>query len=77
MSKMRSSDPTETRYNRILDLPTELLYCQILNRVTFEDLSNWAIAMQIAIPDFYWRERAAFYLIEMDDLSNKDKAKIN
>lgn len=77
MSKMRSSDQSETTSSRILDLPAELLYYQILNRVIFEDLSNWIIATQIAIPDLYWRERAAFYLIEMDDLSNKDKAKIN
>jgi hypothetical protein len=61
----------------MLDLPTELLYYQILNRVSFEDLSNWVIAMQFTIPEFYWRERAAFYLIEMDVLSNEDKATIN
>lgn len=74
---MRSPDQSGTTSSRILDLPAELLYYQILNRVTFEDLSNWIIATRIAIPDLYWRERAAFYLIEMGDLSKKDKAKIN
>lgn len=74
---MRSSDPSETISSKILELPAELLYYQILNRVTFEDLSNWMIAMQTTIPEFYWRERAAFYLVEMNDLSEKDKATIN
>jgi hypothetical protein len=74
---MRSPDQSEATSSRILDLPAELLYYQILNRVTFKDLSNWMIATRMAIPDLYWRERAAFYLIEMDDLSKKDRAKIN
>jgi hypothetical protein len=61
----------------LLGLPPELLYYQILDLLTCKELSGLEIAMQIAIPNSYWRRRAAEYLVEMDDITDDEESNIN
>jgi hypothetical protein len=63
-------------FSGLLKLPAELLYRQVLDLLTCKELSRLDIAIQIAIPNSYWRERAAEYLVEMDEITG-DESKIN
>lgn len=63
-------------FSGLLKLPAELLYRQVLDLLTCKELSRLEIAMQIAIPNSYWRERAAEYLVEMDEITG-DESNIN
>jgi hypothetical protein len=55
----------------IQSLPLEILF-GILDFLDCKQVSNLEIALQIAIPDGYWRSRAALSLIEIDDIADDD-----
>lgn len=58
-------------HSRISDLPTEILF-EILDLLNCKDMSAMGVALQIIIPDCYWRSRAALNLIEMDEIAGED-----
>ncbi|KAH8701723.1 hypothetical protein BGW36DRAFT_424024 [Talaromyces proteolyticus] len=55
----------------IPDLPLEIWF-EILDFLDCKEVSNLGIALQIAIPDRYWRSRAALNLIEIDEIAEED-----
>jgi len=55
----------------IPDLPLEILFA-ILDFLDCKEISNLGIALQITIPDCYWRSRAALNLIEVDEITEED-----
>jgi hypothetical protein len=55
----------------IPDLPLEILF-EILNFLDCKEISNLGVALQITIPDCYWRSRAALNLIEINEIAKEN-----
>jgi hypothetical protein len=53
------------------DLPLEILF-EILNFLDCKEISNLGVALQITIPDCYWRSRAALNLIEINEIAKEN-----
>lgn len=70
--KKRISFAQPLSQSMVPDLPLEILF-EILDFLDFKEISGLGIALQIAIPDHYWRSRAAaLNLIEMDEIAEED-----
>jgi hypothetical protein len=69
--KKRISFAQPLSQSMIPDLPLEILF-EILDFLDCKGISNLGIALQIAIPDRYWRSRAALNLLEIDEITEED-----
>jgi hypothetical protein len=53
------------------DLPSEIFF-DILDLLDCKTISTLGVALPIVIPDCYWRSRAAWNLIEVDEIAGED-----